>query len=227
MTKHSLQDIFKLWEASALNHDAESWHDAEPEEKNKHLPPEDVGDKRDEKVYLSAKPVKSNEGDPKTWDSSKINTLAKKTDYVPGDDKDKDVMQLDQEQDKLHKLEEELTALGAPEELEEASITPDMGSSLLRRSPYAGVALQPPNGYGPNTVPGEPAPEEVPPGYEKNTSPDPLAPEEGSKTQRQSVAPTLVSPKQFLPREGTRSDVHRRLQEHIFRVEQARKAKLR
>lgn len=200
-----------LWEEST-----KSWQDAEPEKKNEHLPPKDGP-----KTYERPIPTQSNQGQPVNWNTSEWDTLEKKDNWVPGKDKSKDVMQLDQEQAKLNKLKEEL---------EEGMITPDAGTSVLARSLFTGAVVSPPNGYGPNNDPEPLAPEEVPPGYEPNFKPGLPAPEEGDGVfQDQDKSATLVAPRQFMPRESrtTREGVHKRLAEHISRLEQARRAKLR
>jgi len=219
--KKTLQKIFNLWEASAEKgsdkQSGKSWQDGKPE--GKKLAAQEVPD---EKVasYNKPKPVQLHNGNdgwnqgggPSGW-----NALEKKAKFTPGNDKNKNAHSLQQEQDKLHQLEEELAALGVQEE---GLITPDMGTSVLGRSLFTGAALQPPNGYGPNFDPAGPAPEELPQGYEKNTVPDPIAPEEGSGFQHQDVAGTIIAPKQWIPRES----VAKRLAEAL---NQQRRAKLR
>lgn len=215
--KKTLQNVFNLWEASAEDDKAKSWQDGEPKGKKldaQEVPPEKtVNYNKPEPVQLH----KGNDGWNQGGGPSGWNTLEKKAKFVPGDDKDKNTRQLQQVQDQLHKLEEELAALGVQEE---GLITPDMGTSVLGRSLFTGAALQPPNGYGPNFDPAGPAPEELPPGYEKNTVPDPIAPEEGSGFQHQDVAGTIIAPKQWIPRES----VAKRLAEAL---NQQRRAKLR
>jgi len=197
--KKTLQDVFDLWEASAENDKAKSWQDGEP--KGKKLAAQEVPH---EKVtsYNKPEPIqlhKNNDGWNQGDGPSGWNTLEKQAKFVPGDDKNKNTRQLQQVQNQLHQLEEELAALGVQEE---GLITPDMGTSVLGRSLFTGAALQPPNGYGPNTIPDDPASEEIPPGCRKNTVPDPIAPEEGSGFQHQDAAGTIIAPKQWLPRES-------------------------
>jgi hypothetical protein len=195
-----LKDILPLWEEAE-----KSWESGEPEASYAHQP--EKGETK-EKPYKRPKVFIASQDTP-----SGINTLEEPETFVPGKDKDASTMQLDQEQELLHKLKEELEALAAPEAVEEGMITPDMGTSVLGRSLFSGAAVQPPNGYGKNFDPSEPAPEELPPGYQRNFDADVPASEEGSGFQNQDVANTIIAPKQFVPKEG----VHRRLAEHLQR----------
>lgn len=196
-----LKDLLPFWEEAS-----KGWDKGEPETSHAHQP---------EKGEAKEKPYKK----PKVFITSKetpsgINTLEEPETFVPGKDKDADTMQLDQEQDLLHKLKEELEALaGATEEVEEGMVTPDLGTSVLGRSLFSGAALQPPNGYGRNFDATPPAPEELPGGYERNFDPDAPAPEESGSYQSQDVANSVIAPKQWIPKEG----VHRRLYEHLLR----------
>lgn len=196
----TLKDVFTIWEEAK-----KSWDDAEPEKKNEHLPPKDAP-----KTYERPVPTQSNQGQPVNWNTSEWDTLEKKDDWVPGKDKDKDVMQLGNE-------------------VTEGMITPDAGTSVSARSLFTGAALQPSNGYGPNNEPDPLASEEIPPGYKKNFDPGLPAPEEGDGFQNQDKSNSIIAPRQFVPRESrtTREGVHKRLAEHISRLEQARRAKLR
>ena len=112
---------------------------------------------------------------------SEMNTLEAEKEFVPGKDKDAKVMQLKAE---YAKLEESLMELELEPEVEEAFMTPDVGTSVLGRSMFTGAALQPPNGY------------------ERNFHPDPQAPEEGSGFQDQDSSATIVAPQRFIPRES-------------------------
>lgn len=195
-----LKDILPLWEEAE-----KSWENGEPEASYDHRP--EKGDAK-EQPYKRPKVFITSQDTP-----SGMNTLEEPETFVPGKDKDASTMQLDQEQELLHKLQEELEALAAPEEMEEGMITPDLGTSVLGRSLFSGAAIQPPNGYGKNFDPSGPAPEELPPGYQKNFDPDAPAPEEGSGFQDQDVAGTIIAPKQWIPKEG----VQRRIAEHLQR----------
>jgi len=192
---NSLQEAFNLWEASSSS---KSWEDGKPEEKNPHPAPEP----KKEKPYKKPETVVLSKDTPSGW-----NTLESEVSQVPGSDKDKDVMQLQQMQDTLHKLEEELMSLELEGEMEEGMITPDAGPSgygFSAYAPFGGTVMQPPSGY------------------ERNTCPDPPAPEEGGGMPGLDVSDTIIAPKDFVPKEG----VHKRLTEHISRMEKARRAKL-
>lgn len=203
-----------------------SWQDGAPKGKNDHLAP-----KGDQKVkpYKKPKIALSNEGDPSTWDTSEWDTLENPVEFVPGKDKGKDTMQVQEMESELLKLQEELAGLETEEPVPEPGmavveglITPDMGGASLNRSFFGGIARTPGDVYEPNTVPSEPAPEEIPPGYEQNFQPGMGSPEQnGSRGQQMSI----VAPKQFVPQEG----VHRRLhlaQKQVAHFEAARKKKL-
>lgn len=163
MTKPSLKTAWNLWEKAE-----KGWESGKPEgeklEGQKQPAEKDKSYEKPETVVL------------KTKTPSGLNSLESERTFVPGKDKDAKVMQLETE---IAKLEEALMEI----ELEEAFMTPDNGTSVLGRSLFTGVALQPPNGYG------------------KNFEPDPQAPEQGSYTQDKEVAGTLIAPKQFVPKE--------------------------
>lgn len=149
----NLKEAWMFWEEKG-------WENASPKGETIDLPKGKEDNKQPEIVVASKKPP------------SKLNSLVKPKEFVPGKDKDAKVMQLKTE---LGRLEEELALL----ELEESLITPDMGSSLLGRSNLMGAAIQPPNGYGRNTCEDPPAPEEI--------------------GQHQDSSNTLVAPKVWTP----------------------------
>lgn len=199
-TMSKLKDLFPFWEQAE-----KSWETAEPESSHPHQPSSAEAKGKEykkPKVFIASKETPSG-----------MNTLEEPHTFVPGKDKDADTMQLDQEQELLHKLKEELDALAEPDGgMDEGMITPDLGTSVLGRSLFSGAALQPANGYGRNFDEAPPASEEIPPGYEKNFDPALPAPEEGSGFQHQDVAGTIIAQKQWVPKEG----VHRRLYEHFL-----------
>jgi len=167
MAKTSLKAAWNLWEKAEKGWEAASAEGSMPEAQK---PPKQG--KKD--IAYDPKHVEATTASPSGLDS-----LVDKKVFVPGKDKDAKIMQLKTE---LAKLEEALIEA----ELEEAFTTPDTGTSVLGRSLFTGVALQPPNGYG------------------RNFDPDPTPPEAGTNAQDQDASGTLIAPKQFIPKENLR-----------------------
>ena len=136
---------------------------------------------------------------PKVVDAQKetpsgLNSLENEETFVPGHDKDAKVMQLETE---IAKLEEALFEY----ELEEAFSTPDVGVS------QNGLGLM---GGGIGLSIGNT--------YDRNYCPDPRAPEEVETAPSLDPSNTLLSPRQFIPREG--------LAEHMAWNQRVRRQKI-
>lgn len=181
----SLRQAWKLWEKAE-----KGWENGEPEgeklEGQKQPPEKDRSYEKPETVVLQHQT-------PSGW-----NSLENEKTFVPGKDKDAKVMQLETEIAKLEEalMEIELGGQVVEEELGEAFMTPDNGTSVLGRSLFSGAALQPPNGYGRNFDDDPLAPEQ-----QRNFVPDPPAPEEGINSQDQDASAHIIAPKQFIPKE--------------------------
>jgi hypothetical protein len=163
----NLKTAWALWEKAE-----KGWEDAKIEAKPEAY--EVPGEKP--KTYTKPKNIVTKKESP-----SGINSLEKEKNFVPGKDKDAKVMQLKTD---IKKLEEALMELELQPEVDEAFMTPDVGTSVLGRSMFTGAALEPPNGYG------------------RNFGEDPPAPEEGSGFQDQDSANSLVSQQHFIPKES-------------------------
>lgn len=168
----SLKSAWKLWEKTE-----KGWESGEPE--GEELEGQKLPSEKD-RSYRKPETVSLQTKTPSGW-----NSLEAERKFVPGKDKDAKVMQLETEIAKLEEalMEIELGGQVVEEELEEAFMTPDTGTSVLGRSLFSGAALQPPNGYG------------------RNFDPDPPAPEEGTNAQDQDASATILAPKQFVPKE--------------------------
>lgn len=159
----SLKTVWKLWEKVE-----KGWESGEPE--GEKLEGQKQPDKKD-KSYKNPGTVLLQTKSPSGW-----NSLESEREFVPGNDKDAKVMQLETE---IAKLEEALMEI----ELDEAFITPNDGPSTLGYSMFGG-ALEPPNGY------------------DRNFCSDSPAPEENNQTgQDQDPSNALVARKQFVPKE--------------------------
>jgi hypothetical protein len=179
----SLKNAWALWEKAE-----KGWESGKPEGKKTEVytAPEPTKEKKYEK------PVRT---DAQKDTPSGLNTLENGKEYVPGKDKDAKVMQLKTE---LAKLEEALMDM----EIEEAFMTPDIGTSTQGLGVMAGTAVEPAGTY------------------DRNFCPDPPAPEESGNVPQQDPSDALVAQKQFIPRED------RALAEHIAWNQRVRRQKI-
>lgn len=176
----SLKTAWTLWEKAE-----KSWETATPE-KGK---PDPTPPTKEPGSYERPKVVDAQKETP-----SGLNTLENEESFVPGHDKDADIMQLETE---LDRLEEALFEY----ELEEAFLTPDVGTSNYGLGLLGGgIGLS----IG-NT-------------YDRNYCPDPTAPEEVATAPSLDPSNNILAPKQFIPKE--------QLAEHAAWSERVRKSKL-
>lgn len=181
----SLKTIWTLWEKAEIK----GWENGKPE-----------GSKPD--VYKAPEPTKEKSYErPKVVDAQKetpsgLNSLEDEETFIPGKDKDADLMQLEAE---LDRLEEALFEY----ELEEAFLTPDVGTSNYGLGLLGGgIGLS----IG-NT-------------YDRNYCPDPTAPEEVATAPSLDPSNNILAPKQFIPKED------RALAEHIAWNQRVRRQKI-
>lgn len=177
----SLKTAWKLWEDTE-----KGWETAKPAKgKPDPTPPK-------------AKANSSSDHEPEivvaqSETPSKLNSLENEDSFVPGHDKDADLMQLETELDRLEEalLEYELAEM----------MTPDVGVSNYGLGLLGG-------GIGLN----------VRHTYDRNYCPDPPAPEESGDVPSLDPSNTLLAPKTFIPKEDKKAIAERMEQDRRTRL---------